>query len=108
LGMHAGSAGVFAFAGVWQSWGSGDDTIETCAIVTCAANDALAPIHHRMPVVIAAEDYGLWLGEEGNGAATLMKPFSNDFFAFHQVGPSINSNRAEGSDLIEYCDTPLL
>ena len=37
----------------------------TCAIVTCAANATLAPIHDRMPVLIAPADFGLWLGEAG-------------------------------------------
>ena len=94
--------GVFAFAGVWQSWGSGDDAVETCAIVTCAANDMLSPIHHRMPVVIAPDDFGLWLGKEGKGAARLTRAAENDFFAFHEVGSAINSNRSEGAELIEH------
>lgn len=94
----------FAFAGIWQSWGKGEEAVETCAIVTCAANDMLAPIHHRMPVIIAPEDQALWLGEEGKGAATLMQPAPNDFFAFHEVGTAINSNRATGPELIDRTD----
>ena len=46
----------------------------TCAIVTCPANAVLAPIHDRMPVVVAPDDFALWLGEEGPGAARLMVP----------------------------------
>jgi len=92
----------FAFAGVWQAWRSPDgEVIDTCAIVTCAANDMLAPLHHRMPVIIAPEDYGLWLGEEGKGAALLMKPAANEFFAFHEVGAAIGSARAEGPELMQ-------
>ncbi len=66
--------GLIAFAGVWQEWGNGS----TCAIVTCAANATLAPVHHRMPVVVAPGDFGLWLGEEGHGAARLMVPAADD------------------------------
>jgi putative SOS response-associated peptidase YedK len=62
--------GMIAFAGVWESWRG----MPTAAIVTCAANTALAPIHERMPVVIAPEDRALWLGEGGHGAARLMAP----------------------------------
>jgi putative SOS response-associated peptidase YedK len=64
--------GMIAFAGIWQGWGT--PGIDTCAIVTCAANSRLAPIHDRMPVVIASEDFALWLGEAGPGAARLMVP----------------------------------
>lgn len=35
---------------------------------------ALAPIHERMPVVLAPQDWALWLGEAGTGAAVLMRP----------------------------------
>ncbi|MEM8742307.1 MAG: SOS response-associated peptidase [Pseudomonadota bacterium] len=69
---------LFGFAGVWREWG--EDRLATCAIVTCAANRRLTPIHHRMPVVIDPADYGLWLGEEGKGAARLMQPAVEDFF----------------------------
>jgi putative SOS response-associated peptidase YedK len=66
--------GMMAFAGLWQDWRGPEGWIPTCAIVTCPANAALAPIHERMPVVVAPEDFALWLGEAGSGAARLMQP----------------------------------
>jgi putative SOS response-associated peptidase YedK len=66
--------GIVAFAGLWQDWRSPEGWISTCAIVTCPANALLAPIHDRMPVVIAPEDFALWLGEAGPGASRLMVP----------------------------------
>ena len=62
--------GLIAFAGVWESWRG----TQTAAIVTCTANATLASIHERMPVVIAPEDFALWLGEAGHGAARLLVP----------------------------------
>ncbi len=74
--------GPMVFAGLWQRWGQagGDaaDRIETCAIVTCAANERLQPIHHRMPVILAPGDFSLWLGEAGHGAAALMRPAADN------------------------------
>jgi putative SOS response-associated peptidase YedK len=64
----------FAFAGIWENWRG----TPTAAIVTCPANATLAAIHERMPVVLAADDYALWLGEAGHGAARLMKPAPED------------------------------
>jgi putative SOS response-associated peptidase YedK len=69
---------MLAFAGLWQDWTGPDGRLPTCAIVTCAANATLAPIHHRMPVVLAPGDVALWLGEAGHGAATLMRPAPED------------------------------
>lgn len=66
--------GLLAFAGLWQDWGPPEGRIATCAIVTCAANARLASVHERMPVVLAPEDWPLWLGEKGAGAAVLMRP----------------------------------
>jgi putative SOS response-associated peptidase YedK len=78
--------------------------LATCAIVTCAANAALAPIHHRMPVILAPQDWPKWLGEDGPGAAPLMRPAPDDSLQFHRVGTAINSNRASGDTLIDPLD----
>ena len=99
--IHPSEGDVLAFAGVWQVWEKGDDAFVTCAIVTTAANRAMSAIHHRMPVVLDAEDWPLWLGEAGKGAATLMTAAPEDTLTFHRVDPKVNSNRASGPELIE-------
>jgi len=68
------TGGLIAFAGVWRDWRGEGGVIPTCAIITCPANATLAPIHDRMPVVIGPGDFGLWLGQDGPGAARLMQP----------------------------------
>ncbi|MBV0912698.1 SOS response-associated peptidase [Anianabacter salinae] len=90
-----------AFAAVWQLWERGEERLVTCAIVTTGANDAMSAIHHRMPVTLAPDDYALWLGEDGKGAATLMSSAPEDRFVFHRVDAKVNSNRAHGADLIQ-------
>lgn len=90
-----------AFAGVWQDWGQGEDRVSTCAIVTCAANQMMSKIHHRIPVMVAPDDWPLWLGEAGHGAATLMQAPPDDALRVWRVDPRVNSNRAEGPELIE-------
>lgn len=89
------------FAGVWQIWDKGAHPLATCAIVTCAANATLGQIHHRMPVILEAADWPLWLGEAGHGAATLMKAAPDQALSFHRVDKAVNSNRAQGPALIE-------
>jgi putative SOS response-associated peptidase YedK len=68
------TAGLIAFAGLWQEWRG----LPTCAVVTCPANATLAAIHDRMPVILAPEDFALWLGEAGAGAARLVLPAPDD------------------------------
>ncbi len=89
------------FAGIWQVWEREDERFVTCAIVTTDANEAMAPIHHRLPVILAPEDWPLWLGESGKGAATLMKSAPEDALVFQRVSTEVNSNRATGPQLIE-------
>ncbi len=89
-----------ALAGIWQDWDKGAAALTTCAVVTTEANRAMSALHHRMPVMLGRDDWPLWLGEAGPGAARLMVPADDDLLAFHRVDPRVNSNRASGADLI--------
>lgn len=91
-----------ALAAVWQDWRrEADEGLRSCAVVTCAANESMQPIHHRMPVVLEADDWPLWLGEAGKGASILMEPAAEDVLCMHRVDRAVNSNRASGPELIE-------
>ncbi|CUH61354.1 hypothetical protein THS5294_02659 [Thalassobacter stenotrophicus] len=85
------------FAGIWQEW----QDLVTCAIVSCAAGPSMADIHHREPVTVAPNDWALWLGEDGRGAARLMHAAPEGRIARHAVDRAVNSNRARGPELIE-------
>lgn len=57
---------LFAIAGLWERWRGVPAAplatpLESCVIVTTPANDALAPIHDRMPLLIARADFERWL-----------------------------------------------
>lgn len=90
-----------ALAGIWQDWERDGVRLTSCALITTNANADVAQIHHRMPVVIEAADWPLWLGEAGLGAARLMRPAAAGKLSSYRVGPAVNSNRAEGPALIE-------
>ena len=98
--FHANGQNHLALAGIWQDWETPEGSISTCAIVTTNANETVGAVHHRMPVIVQPADYGLWLGEAGKGAATLMQSANEDYLAFHRVDPKVNSNRPDSPDLI--------
>ena len=86
-----------ALAGIWQRW----HDLDTVAIVSTAAGDGMAGLHHREPVILESVDWPLWLGEAGHGAAPLMKAAARGVMAAPwRVDAKVNSNRASGADLI--------
>jgi putative SOS response-associated peptidase YedK len=86
-------------AGVWQDWEDAEARIATCAVVTTAAGPDTAHLHDRVPLILGADDWPLWLGEAGHGAATLMRPPGAGLLEAWRVGVAVNSNRAEGAAL---------
>lgn len=95
------NGGPLAFAGIWQDWAPpGGEPFTTCAIVSCAAGPAMREVHHREPVTLAPEDWPLWLGEAGHGAAALMRASPEGRLERFRVGREVNSNRAKGPDLV--------
>ncbi|MDA9822971.1 SOS response-associated peptidase, partial [Paracoccaceae bacterium] len=88
-----------AMAGIWQDWEIDGNRITSCAIVTTDANAKMAEIHHRLPVILDPDEWPLWLGEAGKGAATLMRPVADDALDLQRVSSAVNSNRATGPEL---------
>lgn len=97
--LHRADGAPLVFAGIWQDWEREGTHVTTCAIVTTAANTAISAIHHRMPVLLSAQDWPLWLGEAGHGASRLMTAAPDDALTFYRVGTAVNSNRASGPGL---------
>jgi putative SOS response-associated peptidase YedK len=52
----------FGFAGLYETWISPDKKeINTCVIITTAANELIAPVHDRMPVILSKDQEKAWL-----------------------------------------------
>lgn len=60
----------FAFAGLWEHWNPGGDadreSVWSYTILTCAANEALQPLHDRMPVILQRGEIDRWLGADAD------------------------------------------
>ena len=103
--IHRADHAPFAFAGLWERWQlPGDEALETCAIITTEANPTLAPIHHRMPVILAAQDHDAWLdpgAPPGDGLAALLRPAPSGAVVAQAVGRHVNNARNDGPACIE-------
>ena len=105
IGFRSGTP--FVFAGLWESWTVPDgqedagDVIETYTIVTTEANPKIAPIHHRMPVIVDPSDYDLWLTGAPDDAANVIRTFPPDEMAFYRVSTRVNNVRNDDESCIE-------
>lgn len=93
---------VFAFAGIWDRWRVDDRSITTCAIITTTANELLAKIHHRMPVILGSESFDLWLNEESRSPdlKELLTPFPADLMTSHAVSYEVNDTKTDDERLL--------
>ena len=98
---------IFAFAGLWDRWESPDKgVIETCTILTTAANAVLAPIHDRMPVILPPTEYARWLDPallNTDSLAPLLVPFPPEDMLAFPVSPRVNVPTVDD----EKCIAPL-
>jgi putative SOS response-associated peptidase YedK len=85
----------FAFAGLWERWrGEGSEEVESCTIVTTEANELLAPIHDRMPVILDPADCALWIDssvKETDRLAALLRPYPPGPLQAYPVGLLVNN-----------------
>ena len=101
--------GLFAMAGIWSRWKSpAGDRVETFSILTTNANDAVAPMHDRMPVILPPEKWDLWLGPESDRAALepLLVPYDADQIEVLEVNRAVNDVRNEDPSVLEPADPP--
>ena len=86
---------VFAFAGLWERWkNANNEIVESCTILTTKPNALVRDIHNRMPVILRAQDYDLWLDpgiREPVRVADLLMPFDARLMKKYPVSTRVNS-----------------
>lgn len=94
----------FAMAGLWEHWQGEDGTvIDSCTILVTEANALLAPIHDRMPVILAPAHYGAWLGGDGERPEALQRllvPADPSGWEAYPISRAVNSPSHEGPALL--------
>jgi putative SOS response-associated peptidase YedK len=96
---------LIAFAGLWdEAPGEGDgEPIASYAIVTTRPNEAVAPLHDRMPAILRPEHEAAWLVREELGpeeVGHLLAPYPADEMEARQVSPAVNRVGNDGPELI--------
>jgi putative SOS response-associated peptidase YedK len=72
--IHPGDRQLFAFAGLWSRAKLPAGELHSFTIITGPPNPLVAPIHDRMPVVLAREAWNAWLDPaiDADGAHALL------------------------------------
>lgn len=93
----------FSLAGLWERWEKGTVPLESCTILTTEPNTLIAPLHKRMPVIIAPGNYDLWLDPSTDHAAltALLAPYAAAELAANPVSRLVNSPANDSPELIE-------
>ena len=106
--MALGDRGPMTFAGLWDLWQPPEGKpLKSFTIITTRANDLLASLHGRMPVLLPPERRAAWLGEHrpGEMPATdgelkaMLKPYSGSAMAFWPVDRRVGNVKNDSPDL---------
>jgi len=96
---------LFGFAGLTERWVSRNgEEIRSCCIITTGANSLMMPIHDRMPVILAANDYDEWLDPVNTDTETLramLRPAECGDMTAYPVSRAVNSSRNDSSTFVE-------
>ena len=94
-----------AFAGLWSIWRDSEGgELHSCTIITTSANEDVADVHDRMPVILGRESWGTWLDERNDDLDTLGKllvPAPPRLIRLHPVSTDVNNVRNKGPHLID-------
>jgi putative SOS response-associated peptidase YedK len=108
--IHLTDDRPFAFAGLWTTWEGPDHSLlESCAILTTEPNEAVRPLHSRMPVILPEESHSVWLDAECTEAdrlTALLKPFDAEPMDVYPVGTQVNRATYDEPDCIARMDLP--
>ena len=95
----------FAFAGLWEYWeGPEGPGIDSCTILTTTANELVGALHDRMPVILAPQDYDLWLDpgiREAERLQSLLHAYPSEEMAAYPVSTRVNNPANDSPECVE-------
>ncbi len=89
---------LYAFAGLWESWDKEGEVVESCTIITGEPNAVAKPIHNRMPVILAPDNYDTWLGGDDG---ELLRPYPPETMTAYKVSRVVSNARNDVPECIE-------
>src|SRR5580658_4470586 len=88
---------LFAFAGLWETWKDKvtGETKETYTVITTDPNELMEPLHNRMPVVLAPNDYERWMAptDPAQLPVDLLRPYPAEEMTAWKVSAAVGNVR---------------
>jgi len=90
----------FAFAGLWEDWTDKEtgESLQSTAIITTAANDFMAQLHHRMPVLVTPDLANAWLDGAQDALERVIEQTPK--LKAWPVAKTVNNTRNQGAELV--------
>lgn len=106
--IHSTDGELMFFAGLYDVAKDADgNPIESFTILTTSANDTMAPLHDRMPVVLNGAGIEDWLDPEIDELGPLehlLQPAPDDAIEAWPVSKAVNNTRNDDPSLVEPID----
>lgn len=103
--VHREDREPMAFAGLWGVWRDPETAarLYSCTILTTSPNELMSRLHHRMPVILEADDWGAWLDPASSvgDLRPMLVPLPDGLLDAYPVSQRVNDVRNEGPELIE-------
>lgn len=99
------NANLFAFAGLWDAWKDSEGHwLQSFSIVTTEANELMARIHPRMPVILHSRDYDRWLDRDETVQlpVDLLRPFESEAMEMYEANPKVGNVRNNGPEMLRH------
>lgn len=90
----------FVLGGLWDCW---RDELQSFTILTTQANEMMARLHHRMPVIVGQEDHERWLNQnihDPQAVADICRPYPSELMFATAVSDYVNNARNDGPECL--------
>lgn len=94
--------GMLAIAGLWTTWGSGDEAYVSCTALTTQASEQISEIHHRMPLLLDKAGLATWLSKDVKIDFDEIKISEQLRVKIQSVSTRVNNARNDDPSLVEY------
>lgn len=107
--IHRADGEPLAVAGIWSAWRDreaepDEPWLHSASVITTSANEFMSRIHDRMPVILPAAMWDMWLdptNQHIDMLARLLVPAPEGLLEMHEVSTDVNNVRNKGGHLTD-------